>query len=467
MAEKFIHTDFLLETRYAQELYHSYAAKQPIIDYHCHLSPEAIAENKKFSTITEAWLYGDHYKWRAMRTMGIEEKYCTGNASDEAKFLKWAKTVPATLRNPLYHWTHLELKRYFDIDTLLDENSADSIYRETNLQLQSPTMHCQDLLRKMNVKVICTTDDPADELNAHQRMVSDDLKMLPTFRPDACYDFFNPHYTAYLKKLGAAADIEINALPDLYACLIKRLAYFESLGCRLADHGLEYIPQATHDHTASVSAIFINILQGKTVTPQEADTLKLDILLFLSREYHRLQWVQQFHLGALRNNNGRMQKILGPDVGFDSIGDFSQAKSLALFLNRLDTEDRLAKTILYNLNPADNEVMAAMLGNFNTGDIKGKIQWGSAWWFLDTLKGMEQQLDTVSNLGLLSCFVGMLTDSRSFLSFPRHEYFRRLLCNLLGNDIKKGLLPNDIAMIGKLVTQVSYTNAQEYFEFDT
>jgi glucuronate isomerase len=464
--KNFLDKNFLLQTEAAEQLYHTYAAKQPIIDYHNHLSPKDIAENRQFTNLTEIWLEGDHYKWRAMRTNGVNEKFCTGHASAEEKFMKWAETVPYTLRNPLYHWTHLELKNYFGVDRLLDKDSAKSIYEECNAQLQTKEFRVQGLLRKMNVETLCTTDDPADDLNYHiAHAKSGGIKMLPTFRPDKSYAFADAlSYKNYLKKLSETAEVEISSLPTLLQALEKRIIFFHKQGCRLADHGLEKIPFESLSQ-AEATTLFANVLKGQLLTKKEINGLRSVILTHLCRLYHTNGWVQQFHVGALRNNNSRMLRELGADTGFDSIGDFPQARSMAKFFDQLDSSNQLAKTIIYNLNPADNELFATMIGNFNDGSSPGKMQWGSGWWFLDQKDGMEKQLNALSNMGLLSRFVGMVTDSRSFLSFPRHEYFRRTLCNLLGNDMENGELPNDFPLVGKVVQDISYMNAKTYFNF--
>jgi glucuronate isomerase len=464
--KNFIHEDFLLQTSFAKKLYHDYAKDLPIIDYHNHLSPRKIAENYRFDNISKVWLYGDHYKWRAMRTLGVDEKYITGNASDIEKFVKWGGTVPYTVRNPLYHWTHLELKRYFNIDALLDQNNAREIYNTCSEHLQSPDYSTLGLLEKMKVEVVCTTDDPLDTLEYHKKASKNDgLKLMPAFRPDKVYAVENTtEFLEYLGKLEEVVSASIHTYTDLLDALESRINYFHENGCRLADHGLDYLPFYKGE-TFKASKIFSTLKNGESLNTDEVAYFKSDVLKFLSKCYHKKGWVQQFHLGALRNNNQRMLQKLGPDTGFDSIGDFSQASSLGNFLNHLDSTDQLCRTIIYNLNPADNEVMAAMIGNFNDGSVKGKIQFGSAWWFLDQKDGMEKQLNSLSNIGLLSCFVGMLTDSRSFLSFPRHEYFRRVLCNLIGNDVANGELPEDEKWLGKIVSDICYHNAKAYFPF--
>ena len=466
MTTKFIHENFLLENKYSEELYHNYSKNQPIIDYHNHLSPQLICEDYVFNNISEVWIKGDHYKWRAMRTLGVNEKFITGAASDKEKFLQWGKTVPYTLRNPLYHWTHLELARYFDIYELLNEKTAEVIYEETSARLNSSEYSCQNLLRKVNVKVVCTTEDPTDTLEYHQKMRANglDIKVSTSFRPDKSILIGAEGYNEYIDALGESAGIEIQSYDDLCNALQKRISYFNDNGCKVSDHGLEQI--YFEEFTASeIQNIFKKKRSNQELSQEEILKFQSGVLLFLSETYHQFGWVQQFHLGALRNNNARMHRILGPDTGWDSIGDFSQARKLSQFLNALDTKDKLTKTILYNLNPADNEVLATMIGNFNDGSLKGKVQFGSGWWFLDQKDGMTKQMNALSNMGLLSCFIGMLTDSRSFLSFPRHEYFRRVLCNLLGKEIESGELPNDMELIGKMVSDISYHNAEEYFNF--
>ncbi|MGF1557683.1 MAG: glucuronate isomerase [Flavobacteriaceae bacterium] len=460
------HSDFLLENSYAVELYHDYAAKMPIIDYHNHLPPKQIAENTVFKNITEVWINGDHYKWRAMRTLGIEEKFITGNATDHDKFEKWAFAVPYTMRNPLYHWTHLELDRYFGITGLLSAKNATSVYHETSERLQHADFTCRGLLSRMNVEVLCTTEDPTDTLENHQSIAKSDFKtrVSTAFRPDKAIFIHHETFNTYIDSLEIAADQKIASYEDLCSALRKRIAYFDQNGCTLCDHGLDYIP-ATDFTENEVKSIFKKRRGKGSVSEEESQKFQSALLLFLCEAYHEFGWVQQFHLGALRNNNSRMLQTLGPDTGWDSIGDWSQAKNLSRFLDRLDRKDKLTKTIIYNVNPSDNEVMAAMIGNFNDGSIKGKVQFGSGWWFLDQKDGMAKQMNALSNIGLISTFVGMLTDSRSFLSFPRHEYFRRIVCNLFGDEIKRGELPNDIEWIGKLVQDISYNNAKEYFGF--
>jgi glucuronate isomerase len=456
----------LLENKYAEELYHNYSKNQPIIDYHNHLSPQNIADNKIFDNITQVWINGDHYKWRAMRTLGINEQFITGNGSDKDKFLNWGKTVPYTMRNPLYHWTHLELARYFDIYDLLNEKSAEKIYIETSEKINSEAYSTQNLLKKVNAELVCTTEDPIDNLEHHQKLTANPFgtKVSTAFRPDKAILISNDGYNAYLDTLGDVSGIAINTYSDLQSALRNRIEFFAANGCKLSDHGLDQIYFENFTES-EINSIFKKKRENGALTPEEALKFQSAVLLFLSETYHEFGWVQQFHLGALRNNNARMHRILGPDTGWDSIGDYPQAQKLSSFLNALDSKDKLTKTIIYNLNPADNEVMATMIGNFNDGSVRGKVQFGSGWWFLDQKDGMTKQLNALSNMGLISCFVGMLTDSRSFLSFPRHEYFRRILCNLLGDEIQRGELPADMEWIGKLVADISYNNAKEYFKF--
>ena len=465
MSTKFIHDNFLLENKYAEELYHNYSKNQPIIDYHNHLSPQHIAEDKMFDGITELWIHGDHYKWRAMRALGINEKFITGDASDKEKFLSWAKTVPYTMRNPLYHWTHLELARYFNVYDLLNEKSAEKIYEQVSAKVNTKAYSTQNLLRMAKAQYVCTTEDPTDTLVHHQQIIKSnlDIKVGTSFRPDKAIMISNDGYNNYIDSLANVSGIVINTYDDLCDALKNRIEFFNKNGCSVCDHGLAQIYFENYTES-EIKTIFKKKRENQNITTEEELKFQSAILIFLAETYHQYGWVQQFHLGALRNNNARMHRILGPDTGWDSIGDYPQAQKLSAFLNALDSKNKLSKTIIYNLNPADNEVMATMIGNFNDGSVKGKVQLGSGWWFLDQKDGMIKQLNALSNMGLISCFVGMLTDSRSFLSFPRHEYFRRILCNLLGDEIKRGELPNDIEWIGKMVADISYFNAKEYFK---
>ncbi|WP_020536525.1 glucuronate isomerase [Lewinella cohaerens] len=462
----FLDENFLLESPTAERLYHEYAREQPIIDYHNHLSPQEIAEDKHFSTITEVWLKGDHYKWRAMRANGIPETFITGAADDRKKFVKWAETVPYTLRNPLYHWTHLELQRYFGINDLLSATTAEAIYERTNIALASPGFTTNGLLTQMKVEVVCTTDHPTDDL-AYHRLHAEagrSLKMLPTFRPDKFLVIDGADFLPFLGKLETIIGTSINTFDQLLAALENRIDYFAAHGCQLADHGLGQLYPVDFG-TVKLDDILAKAKNKSPLNSEEVAAFQMAALHELGKMYHQRNWTMQLHLGALRDNNQRLLKSIGADVGCDSIGDFDQARGLAAFLNRLDREDKLAKTILYNLNPRDNEVFATMAGNYNDGTLPGKIQWGSAWWFLDQKDGMEKQLNALSQLGLLSRFIGMLTDSRSFLSFPRHEYFRRILCNLLGDDVQRGMLPNDLPWLGGVVEDICYRNAKQFFDF--
>ena len=463
----FLDENFLLQTKTAEKLYHNFAKSLPIIDYHNHLIPEQISTDTQFDNLTQVWLYGDHYKWRAMRANGVNEKYITGNASDEEKFMKWAETVPYTLRNPLYHWTHLELQRYFGITELLSKKTAQKIYDECSSKLQTKEFSVRGLLSKMNVEAVCTTDDPLDSLNFHQKLKQEniDLKMLPAFRPDKAMNSDDINgLNDYIDKLEGVVNQSINSFTDYLEALKLRHDYFADNGCSISDHGLEQI--YAEDYTEQeIAAIFDKIRSTKEISQVENLKFKSAMLVHFAQWDHEKGWVQQYHLGALRNNNARMLRLLGPDTGWDSIGDFSQAKMLSKFLNKLDNENKLAKTIIYNLNPADNEMIATMIGNYNDGTVAGKVQYGASWWFLDQKDGIIKQLNALSNMGLLSRMVGMLTDSRSFLSFPRHEYFRRIVCNLFGEDIEKGELPNSIEWVGKIVQDISYFNAKNYFKF--
>ena len=465
---KFIHEDFMLTNSYARELYHESAEKMPIIDYHCHLVPKMIAEDHRFKDLTEVWLGGDHYKWRAMRGNGVPEEFITGNRSSYEKFEKWAETVPYTMRNPLYHWTHMELARVFGIYDILNPSTARAIYDECTEKLQSPEYSGQSLMKKFNVKVVCTTDDPADSLEYHKQIAEHPfgVKVLPAWRPDKAMVIEKPQqYREYIEKLGAAAGMEILSYEDLLTALRKRHDFFHSMGCRLSDHGLEtfYAEDFTPEE---IDRIFKDTLKGKMPSHEEVLKFRSAILLDFARLDWEKGWTQQFHVGAIRDNNTRMFDILGPDTGYDAIHDLPMAAAGHKFLNRLAMEDKLAKTILYNLNPKDNEVFATMAYTFNDGTVPGKIQLGSGWWFLDQEDGMRKQMNALSALGLFSRFVGMLTDSRSFLSYPRHEYFRRILCSVIGEDIEKGKLPkSEMPFIHQMVKDISYNNAARYFNF--
>ncbi len=461
---KFIHKDFLLNTRAARRLYHQYAATEPIFDYHCHLPPRDIAENRQFKNLFEIWLEGDHYKWRAMRSNGVAERFCTGNAEPFAKFQAWAVTVPHTLRNPLYHWTHLELKRYFDIDELLDESSAARIWKQANQLLATPELTTQGILKKFKVTTLCTTDDPTDDLKHHAAIAAAGIatRVLPAFRPDKALAVNQPEpFRQWVNRLGETSNTDIGTFGGFLDALRARHDFFHARGCRLSDHGLSqcYANVCTEKDAAN---IFTKARRGQPASPEEHGQFAAFLMLFFGRLDAEKGWVKQLHLGALRNNNTRLLKQLGPDTGFDSIGDSPQAAALAGYLDRLDQENALPKTIIFDSNPADNYVFATMIGNFQDGSVPGKIQWGSGWWFLDQKEGMEWQLNALSNLGLLSRFVGMVTDSRSFMSYPRHEYFRRVLCSLIGRDVENGEIPDDDELLGPMIRNICYANAERY-----
>jgi glucuronate isomerase len=462
----FLNEDFLLQTPTAQRLYHEYAKDMPIIDYHNHLPPQQIAEDRTFENLTQIWLKGDHYKWRAMRANGVDEQFITGNTDDETKFMHWAATVPYTLRNPLYHWTHLELKNPFGITQVLDKTSAKEIYKTCNEKLKH--LSTMTLLNHFKVEVLCTTDDPADDLTYHtllQNAKETEIAMFPTFRPDKAMSPENiENYNAYLDTLATVSGVEIVSWNTFLEVIGRRHDFFATKGCRLSDHGLENFYAENYTET-EIKNIFHRIRNHQLVNPTEISKFKSACLYEFAKLDAEKGWTQQFHIGALRNTNSRLLHQLGADAGVDSIGDFSVAQNMAKFFDRLDKENKLAKTIIYNLNPADNEVFATMTGNFQDSSLPGKIQFGSGWWFLDQKDGMERQINTLANIGLLSRFVGMLTDSRSFLSFSRHEYFRRILCNIFGNDIENGELPNDLNWTGKIIQDICYHNAKNYFNF--
>ena len=465
----FLSENFLLDTQFAQTLYHDFARNMPILDYHCHLPVEEIANNRNFDNLTQIWLNGDHYKWRAMRANGIAERFITGDATDYEKFETWAATVPKTLRNPLYLWTHLELKRCFGInDKVLNPDTAREIYDICTEMLQTEEFSTRNILRQMNVKLLCTTDDPVDDLSHHFELDRDqsfEIKVLPAFRPDNAMAVESPEdFNQWVDQLAAAADVHIEDYDSFLEALLKRHDFFHQRGCRLSDHGLEQ-PYGEDFSGEGPVRVFAKVRKGQKPAQLEALQFKSAILLELAKMDADKNWVQQFHLSALRNVNTRAMRVLGPDTGFDTMGDAEMARPLVKFLDKLDREHKLAKTIFYNLNPRDNDLMAAMIGNFQDGTVPGKMQFGSAWWFNDQKLGIERQLEALSNSGLLSRFVGMLTDSRSFLSYPRHEYFRRILCNLLGNDVENGELPNDMLLIGNMVKDICYNNAVNYFDF--
>ncbi len=463
----FITDDFLLHSETARALYHLYAAPQPIIDYHCHLAPDQIAANRTFENLHQIWLEGDHYKWRAMRTNGIDEKYLTGSATEREKFQAFAATVPKAVRNPLYHWTHLELLRYFGIDDLLDESSAEAIWSEAHRQL--PNMPVHHLLTQSNVEVVCTTDDPADSLEFHEKIRTDGTlrtKVYPTFRPDKVFTVDQPTiFRAWIEKLSNTSSVDATSFDGLLAALRKRHDDFHAVGSRLSDHGMSALDaQDCSDEEAA--KIFDSAMSGKVVSPTEASMFRSYMMLFFGHLDAEKGWTKQLHIGVRRNNNTRLFRAIGADAGFDSIDDKPQAAGLAKYLDDLDRDNRLPKTILYNLNPADNYLFGTMTGNFQDGSVAGKVQFGSGWWFLDQKEGMEWQINALSNLGLLSRFVGMLTDSRSFLSYTRHEYFRRILCNLIGRDVDRGELPRDMELLGSLVVDICYGNASRFFGFE-
>jgi len=469
MSTPFIHDDFLLQNAPARALYHDYAEGLPIIDYHCHLSPAEIAENKRWENLTQIWLYGDHYKWRAMRTAGIAEEFCTGAASDWEKFEQYAGLMPKALRNPLYHWTHLELARYFGVtDRLLNPDTARGIYDDCNRLIRSPEFTCRSLMKQSKVEVVCTTDDPVDSLEHHRAIAADpafDVQVRPTWRPDKAFSIDKPTlFNDWLARLAQAANVEIKSLHALLAALRNRHDFFAANGCRLSDRGIEtvYGDECTE---STAEAIFTKHLAGQPVTPAEVSLFKSFMLHELAVMDAEKGWTQQLHYGPLRNNNTAMLEKIGPDTGFDSMGDWPVAEGMSRYFDRLARKERLPKTIIYNINPRDNELIATMIGNFQDGITAGKMQFGSGWWFLDQLDGMTRQIEALSQLGLLSQFVGMLTDSRSFLSYTRHEYFRRLLCNILGTDIQRGMIPNDLPLVGAMVRDICYFNAKRYFGF--
>ncbi|MEI6562696.1 MAG: glucuronate isomerase [bacterium] len=464
--KSYIHDDFLLEGKTARRLYHDVAEALPIIDYHCHLSPALIAKNHQFRNLYEIWLAGDHYKWRAMRANGVAERFCSGDATDIEKFMAWAGTVPYTLRNPLYHWTHLELKRYFGIDELLDEKSAPRIWEKANAMLQRPEMSVWALLEKSNVEVACTTDDPVDSLEFHFEIQKSALttKVYPTFRPDKALWIEIPSFNGWVDSLEQVSGLSCANLGDFLAALDQRHAFFHSLGCRSSDHGIERC-YADACSEAEAKSIYDAARAGRTVSREAADKFRSFMMLFFGRLDYSRGWVKQLHFGVLRNNNSRLMRQLGPDTGFDAIGDFSQAQALVGYLNALDQEGHLPKTIIYNINPADNYVIGTVMGCFQDGSIPGKIQFGSGWWFLDQKEGMEWQLNALSSLGLLRRFVGMLTDSRCFLSYTRHEYFRRILCQVIGRDVERGELPDVPELMDVMIRDICHDNASRYFLF--
>ena len=468
----FVHDDFLLQSKPARELYHGYAEAMPIIDYHCHLSPRQIAEDQRWENLTQVWLGGDHYKWRAMRSNGIDERFITGDATDREKFQKFVETMPYLLRNPLYDWSHLELARYFGIAELLSPATADSIWERANAKLRQPAFSARGLMTQSQVRLICTTDDPCDSLDDHLRLRAESAngkfstRVLPAWRPDKALAIDRPEFwNAWLDRLGAAANVDVRTFDDLLAALQKRHDFFASVGCRLSDYGIETV-YAEPCTDAPVRQVFAQARAGGRVSPEAVAQFRSAMLFECGRMDAAADWTWQIHYAAMRNNNTRMFQKLGPDTGFDSIGDWPVAQAMARLFDRLDQIDSLPRTILYTLNPRDNEILGTMLGNFQSGPIPGKMQFGSAWWFNDQKDGMTRQIEALSQLGLLSRFVGMLTDSRSFLSYTRHEYFRRILCNLLGNEIATGQIPDDIPWTGSIIQDICYRNAVRYFGFD-
>ncbi len=464
----FMDKDFLLSTETAQELYHGYAAQVPVLDYHCHINPQEIAEDRKFDNITQVWLGGDHYKWRQMRSNGIDEYYITGGASDREKFQKWAETLDKAIGNPLFHWSHLELQRYFGYTGVLGADTAEEVWNLCNAKLQEPSMSVRNLIRQSGVTLICTTDDPADDLRWHKVIAEDDsfdVQVLPAWRPDKAMNLEKPDYADYLKTLGAAAEMEIKTYADLKEALKKRMAFFDSMGCRASDHALEYVmyvPAAEDE----IEAIFARRLAGEPITREEELKFKTAYMIFVGGEYARLGWAMQLHYGCKRDNNTGMYNKLGPDTGYDCINNYAPSSQMADFLNALNETGNLPKTIIYSLNPNDDEAIGTILGCFQNSDAVGKIQQGSAWWFNDNKTGMMKQMTSLANLGLLGNFIGMLTDSRSFLSYPRHEYFRRILCELLGTWVENGEYPKNMDKLGTIVKGISYNNAINYFGFN-
>ena len=463
----FMDKDFLLSTDTAKELYHDIAAKMPILDYHCHISPQEIAENRKFDNITQVWLGGDHYKWRQMRSNGVEEKYITGDASDREKFQKWAETLEMAIGNPLYHWSHLELQRYFGYTGVLNSETAEEVWNLCNSKLQEDSMRVQNLILQSGVTLICTTDDPADDLKWHKILAEDEnfpVQVLPAWRPDKAMNLEKPDYVEYLEKLGKAAGMEIKTFADLKEALKKRMAFFDSMGCKASDHGLNYVAYAPASEE-EMEAVFAKRMNGEAVSAEEEKKFKTAFMLFVAGEYSRLGWVMQLHYGCKRDNNTSMYNKLGPDTGCDCINNYAPAAELADFLNAVNEAGSLPKTILYSLNPNDDEVIGTIIGCFQNADTVGKVQQGSAWWFNDNKTGMMKQMTSLANLGLLGNFLGMLTDSRSFLSYPRHEYFRRILCELIGGWVENGEYPKDMKTLEKIIKGISYNNAVRYFGF--
>ncbi len=465
----FMDKDFLLETETAKKLFHDYAETTPILDYHCHINPKEIAEDRQFENITQVWLGGDHYKWRLMRSFGVEEKYITGDASDYEKFCKWAECIGKAIGNPLYHWSHLELQRYFGYNGCLNKNTADEVWKLCNEKLASPSMSVRNIIRQSNVTLICTTDDPIDSLEWHKKIAEDksfEVKVLPAWRPDKAMNIEKPDYLDYLDKLAAVVGMtEIRTFADLKKALKQRMDFFDSMGCCVSDHGLEYVmyAPATDDE---IEAIFLKRLNRMILTKEEEMQFKTAFMLFVGREYNRLDWAMQLHYGCKRDNNTAMYEKLGPDTGYDCINNSAPSTQMADFLNALAKTDELPRTVLYSLNPNDNQAIGSLIGCFQNSTAVAKVQQGSAWWFNDHITGMREQMTSLASLGNLSGFVGMLTDSRSFLSYTRHEYFRRILCNMIGNWVENGEFPQDYDTLSEIVKDISYYNAKRYFKFD-
>lgn len=464
----FMDEDFLLQTEVAKKLYHDYAAKMPVLDYHCHINPREIAEDRQFENITQVWLGGDHYKWRFMRSCGVDEKYITGDASDKEKFMKWAECLGKAIGNPLYHWSHLELQRYFGFNGALSRKNAEEVWNLCNEKLTQPSMSARNIIKKSNVTLICTTDDPVDSLEWHKKIAEDDtfdVAVLPAWRPDKAMNLDKPYYTDYISKLSSVSGVAIKTFEDLKKALVIRIEFFASMGCCVSDHALEYVMYEPATD-AQIEAIFAKAMAKETITRQEEMQFKTAFMTFVSGEYNKRNWVLQLHYGCKRDNNKPMFTKLGPDTGYDCINNYAPSAQTADFLNNLIEKDSLPKTILYSLNPNDNQAIGTILGCFQNSDAVAKIQQGSAWWFNDHKTGMQEQMISLANLGNLSGFVGMLTDSRSFLSYTRHEYFRRILCNLFGNWVENGEFPEDYDILGEIVQNISYNNAVNYFGFD-
>ena len=464
----FMDEDFLLQTEVAKKLYHDYAAKMPVLDYHCHINPREIAEDRQFENITQVWLGGDHYKWRFMRSCGVDEKYITGDASDKEKFMKWAECLGKAIGNPLYHWSHLELQRYFGFNGALSRKNAEEVWNLCNEKLTQPSMSARNIIKQSNVTLICTTDDPVDSLEWHKKIAEDDsfdVAVLPAWRPDKAMNLEKPDYTDYISKLSSVSGVAIKTFEDLKKALVIRIEFFASMGCCVSDHALEYVMYEPATD-AQIEAIFAKAMAKETITRQEEMQFKTAFMTFVSGEYNKRNWVLQLHYGCKRDNNKPMFAKIGPDTGYDCINNYAPTAQTADFLNNLIEKDSLPKTILYSLNPNDNQAIGTILGCFQNSDAVAKIQQGSAWWFNDHKTGMQEQMISLANLGNLSGFVGMLTDSRSFLSYTRHEYFRRILCNLFGNWVENGEFPEDYDILGEIVQNISYNNAVNYFGFD-